>query len=81
MPANLSKAKPKPTRSTRSASSTGPNVGSGSGTDAGHGLSRTPLTHWQPASRGTLQAEYAIYLAAAQDLGWPVKTFDEWLAS
>lgn len=29
----------------------------------------------------TLEDRYAIYVKAAEDLGWPVKTFDEWLNS
>jgi len=31
--------------------------------------------------RGRLEQEYEIYVAAAEDLGWNVKTFDEWLDS
>ena len=30
---------------------------------------------------GTLQDRYAIYVTQASALGWPVKTFDEWLGS
>lgn len=29
----------------------------------------------------SLQDRYDIYVAQAQALGWPVKTFDEWLNS
>ena len=29
--------------------------------------------------RGSNEQEYEIYVAAAEDLGWDVKTFDEWL--
>lgn len=29
----------------------------------------------------TLQERYAIYARCAGDLGWTVKTFDEWLNS
>lgn len=29
----------------------------------------------------TLQTRYEIYVAQAKSLGWPIKTFDEWLAS
>lgn len=29
----------------------------------------------------TLSNEYEIYVAQAESLGWPVKTFDEWLNS
>ena len=32
-------------------------------------------------SRGTNDAEYLIYVAAAEDLGWTVKTYEEWLRS
>lgn len=31
--------------------------------------------------RGRMEQEYNIYVAAAEDLGWNVKTFDEWLDS
>jgi len=31
--------------------------------------------------RGRMEQEYEIYVAAAEDLGWDVKTFDEWLDS
>lgn len=31
--------------------------------------------------RGRMEQEYEIYVAAAKDLGWDVKTFDEWLDS
>lgn len=30
---------------------------------------------------GTLQERYEIYVAQAKQLGWPIKTFDEWLNS
>lgn len=36
---------------------------------------------WQTRYRGTNDAEYEIYVAAAESLGWVVKTYDEWLAS
>ena len=29
----------------------------------------------------SLQDRYDIYVAQAQALGWPVKTFDEWMES
>lgn len=29
----------------------------------------------------TLEQRYAIYVQCAKDLGWPIKTFDEWLNS
>lgn len=28
-----------------------------------------------------LQQRYEIYVAQAKSLGWPIKTFDEWLNS
>lgn len=31
--------------------------------------------------RGTDREEYEIYKACAQDLGWIVKSYDEWLRS
>lgn len=40
-----------------------------------------PNANWQTASRGDNDSEYQIYVAAAESLGWPVKTYDEWLAS
>lgn len=30
---------------------------------------------------GTLEQRYAIYVAQATELGWYVKTFEEWLNS
>lgn len=30
---------------------------------------------------GSLQDRYAIYVEQAKQLGWPIKTFDEWLSS
>lgn len=44
----------------------------------------TNLTHsanWQTPQRGTNDAEYQIYVAAAESLGWAVKSYDEWLNS
>ena len=32
-------------------------------------------------TRGTLEDEYEIYREQAEELGWDVKTFDEWLES
>jgi len=29
----------------------------------------------------TLRDRYEIYVRCAEDLGWPVKTFEEWLNS
>ena len=40
-----------------------------------------PAATWQTQTRGTDCAEYQIYKAAAESLGWPVKTFDEWVKS
>ena len=37
--------------------------------------------HYQTQTRGTNDAEYQIYLAAAESLGWPLKTYTEWLQS
>ena len=36
---------------------------------------------WQTCYRGSNNAEYEIYVTAAEALGWTVKTYDEWLAS
>lgn len=30
---------------------------------------------------GTLEQRYQIYVEQAKSLGWPIKTFDEWLNS
>lgn len=32
-------------------------------------------------NQGTLRDRYEIYVQCAKDLGWPIKTFDEWLNS
>lgn len=40
-----------------------------------------PYDDWQTQQRGTLNDEYQIYRAFAEDLGWPVKSFDDWLNS
>ena len=40
-----------------------------------------PDANWQTQVRGSNDAEYQIYVACAESLGWPVKTYDEWLAS
>ena len=34
-----------------------------------------------PPQGGTLADEYEIYKACAESLGWPVKSFNEWLNS
>ena len=38
-------------------------------------------SEWQTRSRGRLEDEYEIYVKCAEDLGWEVKSFDEWLNS
>lgn len=40
-----------------------------------------PKADWQTQSRGSNDAEYEIYVANAEALGWKVKSYDEWLAS
>lgn len=40
-----------------------------------------PNENWQTQQRGTDDQEYQIYKANAEDLGWPVKSYDEWLRS
>lgn len=40
-----------------------------------------PRETWQCQARGTNDAEYAIYVANAEALGWTVKTYEQWLAS
>ena len=37
--------------------------------------------NYQTQSRGSNSDEYDIYVAAAESLGWPVKSYDEWLNS
>lgn len=48
----------------------------------------TPCENWQTQARGSLEQEYKIYLAHADNgkgiditTGRPLKSFDEWLAS
>lgn len=41
----------------------------------------TPRADWQTQARGSNDAEYQIYVAAAESLGWEVKSFDEWVGS
>ena len=36
---------------------------------------------WQTQQRGSNEQEYEIYKAAAESLGWPLKSYDEWLRS
>lgn len=40
-----------------------------------------PAANWQTPVRGSNEQEYEIYREQALALGWPVKTFDQWLAS
>lgn len=40
-----------------------------------------PNDNWQTSQRGDNDSEYQIYKANAESLGWPVKSYDEWLAS
>ena len=40
-----------------------------------------PNANWQTQYRGDNDSEYQIYLAAAESLGWQIKTYDEWLSS
>jgi hypothetical protein len=40
-----------------------------------------PRDTWQTQARGDNDSEYQIYKQAAESLGWPVKTYDEWLNS
>ena len=37
------------------------------------------LDTWQTKARGTNEQEYEIYRSCAKDLGWEIKTFEEWL--
>lgn len=37
--------------------------------------------NWQTQARGDNDSEYQIYLACAKDLGWQIKSYDEWLNS
>ncbi|GAC1605831.1 MAG: hypothetical protein NVS3B3_04470 [Aquirhabdus sp.] len=41
----------------------------------------TPNANWQTQARGSNDAEYQIYKTAAEQLGWAVKTYEEWLNS
>jgi hypothetical protein len=40
-----------------------------------------PVSTWQTQYRGDNDSEYQIYLAAAESLGWQVKTYEQWLTS
>ncbi|WP_257765139.1 hypothetical protein [Burkholderia glumae] len=40
-----------------------------------------PRADWQTRSRGTHSQEYEIYRSNAEDLGWRVKSYEEWLRS
>ena len=37
--------------------------------------------NWQTQAHGTNDQEYQIYKANAEAMGWPVKSYDEWLDS
>ena len=40
-----------------------------------------PNENWQTQTRGDNDAEYQIYKACAESLGWDVKSYDDWIAS
>jgi hypothetical protein len=40
-----------------------------------------PNANWQTQQRGDNDSEYQIYVAAAESLGWTVKTYEQWLRS
>ena len=40
-----------------------------------------PKANWQTKQRGSNDAEYQIYVANAESLGWKVKSYEEWLRS
>ena len=40
-----------------------------------------PNANWQTKQRGSNDQEYLIYVAAAESLGWQIKSYDEWLRS
>ena len=40
-----------------------------------------PSDTWQTQNRGDKDSEYQIYKSCAEDLGWTVKTYEEWLQS
>ena len=40
-----------------------------------------PKANWQTTQRGSNDAEYQIYCDCAKDLGWKVKSYEEWLKS
>ena len=37
--------------------------------------------NWQTQARGSNWDEYEIYRTNAEQLGWKIKTFEEWLKS
>ena len=37
--------------------------------------------NWQTQARGSNDAEYQIYVVNAEALGWPVKSYEEWMQS
>lgn len=46
-----------------------------------HSPPLVPSETGQTPVRVSNDAEFQIYLAAAEALGWPLKTYDEWLAN
>lgn len=40
-----------------------------------------PSDTWQTKARGDNDSEYQIYKTNAEQLGWVVKTYEEWLNS
>lgn len=40
-----------------------------------------PSDTWQTQARGDNDSEYQIYKTNAEQLGWTVKTYEEWLNS
>nr|WP_280971430.1 hypothetical protein [Cupriavidus gilardii]WDE72669.1 hypothetical protein [Cupriavidus gilardii] len=40
-----------------------------------------PQADWQTRLRGDNDSEYQIYVANAEALGWPIKSYEEWLNS
>ncbi len=39
------------------------------------------MADWQTKALGDNDSEYQIYVAAAESLGWTVKSYDEWVNS
>lgn len=49
--------------------------------DKAHNITLGYYSPWQTKTRGGNDAEYQIYVECATDLGWPIKTYDEWVSS